>query len=56
VGGEVNLGDVCVAAASALYLLAAIGYLYQGQPWMGLAFFCWATANGALVMIGKGAV
>ena len=45
-----NLGAVCVLGASCFYVAGAIGFSLQGHHWTALAYFCWAVANGAVMM------
>jgi hypothetical protein len=47
------LADICVAIASACYFVAAIGYLVAQVYPLGVAYLCWALANGCLILMAQ---
>jgi hypothetical protein len=48
-----TFADICVGIASACYLAAGIGYLAAHLYPLGVAYFCWATANGCLILVAQ---
>jgi hypothetical protein len=44
-----TFANICVGLAGGLYLAAAVGYWLSGSSLLGVAFLCYAVANGCLV-------
>ncbi len=46
-----TFANICVGIAGCLYLAAAVGYWLSDSNLLGIAFLCYAVANGCLVGI-----
>ena len=46
-----NFANLCIGIAGVLYLAASLGYWLAGSKPLGIAFLCYAIANGCIVLV-----